>query len=477
MKDSTLLKLIKNLSNYDRKQWLVYIQSPFFNTNETVTKLCSAIYKDLKKDKLQELEKYISIAYKNKKHTYAQMRKLISDSIILTEGYILYQFKERKNYQDKLELAKILRQQFDGVRYEYHINKLKKNADQFKNDLTLNILLNSESDDYLFSNNNFSHHEILFSNASLITQKSLQESLELACEIQNRIQMFNIEFENSWEENIVEYIKKHPTILQENIAVNVYYNIYLTITTDRGLKNYKTLKKLIEKEETSFSNKRLEFIYYYLSNFLLRKINAGESEYEEEALLAYLKIIDKEFIYQQNYLPDSVYKNVVTLAIRTKKFDFAYKFIEEKVNLLQPDLAENAYNYNLANYYYHSQNHNKAIQHLVSVQFTNSNYNLGSKALLLKIYFESDEDEALDHLINAFKVYLQRNKLIANKKHKRYYNLFRLTAKLSKINRGLPYNTKEKNKALIESLKGQIEKSKAIVSKNWLLTQLEALKV
>jgi len=55
--------------------------------------------------------------------------------------------------------------------------------------------------------------------------------------------------------------------------------------------------------------------------------------------------------------------------------------------------------------------------------------------------------------------------------------LFRLTSKLTKVYRGLPYNSKEKNKTLINNLKGQIEKSKAIVSKKWLLEQLESIKV
>ena len=95
--------------------------------------------------------------------------------------------------------------------------------------------------------------------------------------------------------------------------------------------------------------------------------------------------------------------------------------------------------------------------------------------LLLRIYFESDEDEALQNLIASFKIYLQRNKLLAEKKHKRYYNLFRFTLKLHNIYKRAAYNKKEKSKAQLKKLNEQILANNYIVNKSWLLNQLKSI--
>ena len=84
----------------------------------------------------------------------------------------------------------------------------------------------------------------------------------------------------------------------------------------------------------------------------------------------------------------------------------------------------------------------------------------------LKIYFELYEIDPLLSLLDAFKVYLKRNKLISNYMKTSYRNLIKYTQKALRIADG----DKDKWKVLHASVK----EVKHIASYTWLIEQIEA---
>jgi hypothetical protein len=83
-------------------------------------------------------------------------------------------------------------------------------------------------------------------------------------------------------------------------------------------------------------------------------------------------------------------------------------------------------------------------------------------------YYELDEIEALGSLLDTFRVYLNRNKEITPTRRKHYLNTISIVKKLARI---APRDLKD-----IEKLIKEVETTQGVVSKNWILEKLAALK-
>ena len=107
------------------------------------------------------------------------------------------------------------------------------------------------------------------------------------------------------------------------------------------------------------------------------------------------------------------------------------------------------------------------IEQLREVEYQNLVYALGAKLMLLKTYYELKEFLALDSLIDSFRIYLRRNKLISADVKQQYLNVLRFVRKLSSVP---PYN-----RNAINRIREQIDRCKALADKKWILEKLEEM--
>ena len=88
------------------------------------------------------------------------------------------------------------------------------------------------------------------------------------------------------------------------------------------------------------------------------------------------------------------------------------------------------------------------------------------KTMLLKIYYEEDEYDALESLLESMKVYLKRKKVIGYHKDV-FQNMLKYTQKLVRIN---PFD-KDKRVALRQ----EIEEASPLTERPWLLEQIDKM--
>ncbi|MEM1119719.1 MAG: hypothetical protein AAGJ18_04685, partial [Bacteroidota bacterium] len=93
------------------------------------------------------------------------------------------------------------------------------------------------------------------------------------------------------------------------------------------------------------------------------------------------------------------------------------------------------------------------------VQYSDIFYNLGAKTMLIKIYVETDEKEALLSLIASFTIYLKRNKKIASNIKQTYLNF---TSLIYKILKAKPYQ--------LATIREEIRTIPLLTDRRWLLT-------
>jgi hypothetical protein len=223
--------------------------------------------------------------------------------------------------------------------------------------------------------------------------------------------------------------------------------------------------KLLEETYENIPAKDLRLYYIAVINYAIKKFNTGKKEYLKELFRIYtLQIKHDVLLNEKNYLEPYAYKNITTIALQNKEFVWVKNFMEEYSNFLPKEEKENAYQYNLANYYYFTGNYKQCLRLLQTVQFTDVYYNIDARSIILKIYFEEKEWNLLHDHSFAFRAFILRQKEISEHHKKGYLNLIKWTNKLSSA----VFDTKKK-----KWINDKISAEKNIRELKWLMEQIE----
>ncbi|MBK6994886.1 MAG: hypothetical protein IPH31_08140 [Lewinellaceae bacterium] len=101
------------------------------------------------------------------------------------------------------------------------------------------------------------------------------------------------------------------------------------------------------------------------------------------------------------------------------------------------------------------------------VEYSDVVYTLSAKQLLVRTYFELGEILALDSLIDSFKIFLRRNKLISKSHKREYLNFLNFVKNLTIL--------RAADNRKIAKLRARIETASSITPKKWLLEKIDAL--
>src|SRR5690606_3561186 len=125
---------------------------------------------------------------------------------------------------------------------------------------------------------------------------------------------------------------------------------------------FQQLKLLIENEGHCFQKKELQTLFIYLMNYCIDvKINSGHTEYYLELLSLYKTALDQKIIFENDELNPHHYKNIITVSLHVKEFNWVEYFIQEYSQHLPKAEEQNALNYNLANLFFHKKEYEKVI--------------------------------------------------------------------------------------------------------------------
>lgn len=150
------------------------------------------------------------------------------------------------------------------------------------------------------------------------------------------------------------------------------------------------------------------------------------------------------------------YKNTVALGLTLGQADWVHGFIEQYKDALEPAHRDNFYHYNLARYHFSEKQFGQAMELLVQVGDSDLLLNLDSKVMLLKMYYELGEFDALDSLLASLKTFIRRRKELGYQKA-HYLGIVHFTQKLM----GLPPN----DRAAREHLRSEIEAAEGLPEK------------
>ena len=212
-----------------------------------------------------------------------------------------------------------------------------------------------------------------------------------------------------------------------------------------------------------FPKGEMRDIYLLAINHCIFKMNKGSDQFLREGFELYQSGLQNELLLENGFLSPFTYKNVAIIGLKLKEFAWVENYLEQYKKYLRPDTRDNIYTYNLAHYYFRTDNFSEAMKLLQQTDFEDILHNLDARRMLLRMYFELEEYEALESLLESFTTFIRRKKIGYHGEN--YLNLIKFTRRLL----ALPHFDKKGKRALIE----QIKTEENLAEKSWLLAQLE----
>jgi hypothetical protein len=288
--------------------------------------------------------------------------------------------------------------------------------------------------------------------------------LRLACEAITHQRLYKSSYKIPLLEAILQDIETNE--YQNYPAVQLYYSGYLALSQPEEEQYFKELKILLNQYPDILPLPELKSIYLIAINYCVQKLNNGLEAYVQEVFELYQYGLKQFILIENEQISRFTYKNIVAVAIRLKKYDWLNQFLTNYTPLLEEVYQEHYAAYAKAKLAFAQQQFDKALQVLTKIEFDNIFLNMDAKVMLLKIYYENEDFNALDALLVSFRRFLQRKSILAYQRQI-HENMLNLTTKLL----NLPSSAKAKKVALRQ----EIEQTHPLTEKPWLLQQLSFL--
>ncbi|MEZ4961441.1 MAG: hypothetical protein R2830_16560 [Saprospiraceae bacterium] len=303
----------------------------------------------------------------------------------------------------------------------------------------------------------------------------LTEKLRDACEMAHRKKLLNTSLpDDPMLEAALQAISGHLHEFAPYPPLMAYFHLFQLLQPEETAQYPSTLKK-IKEYEPGLAREEVQNIYNSLQNYCIGQINQGNQPFLRELFGIYRSQLDKGLLLVDGHLPEWHFKNITTTGLRLDEHRWVKKFLESYKSLLPESVAVNAYSYNLAAYHYHLKNYDEVLRLLLKIEYTDLRYNLDAKSLLLRTYFDLEEEDALKALTESFKQYLKRSRQLSDFQKKGYFNLLKFSQKAFNLKVGKGYTAATKWSNDLQKLKKEMAAATAIFNQSWLESKVAEL--
>lgn len=464
-------KFIQVLESFERKEitlLIQFIESPFFNKNETLIIFFKIILEEAPAFDEQKVNKKVIFKkmFPREKFDDLKLRHIMSDAYKLVEKFLVHHKVEEENEEGQLKLLEVLAHKNLEKNFESTYKKLYKilenkpirDAKYFD----LQFHMESINNYFLLEKGGRANELNLQQVANKLDVFFLVKKLRICCDILNYQNLRAVKHELFLLDEILTHLRNKK---YENIpSISIYYQILMTLIDIEHEQHFLKLKSLLKEHSKEFPKEEARDMYHFALNYCIKKLNQGKEKYVGESFMLYKEALEKEVLYENNYLSPWNFKNIVAIALRLGHFQWVYDFIEKYISKIKLEYRQNAYIYNMAKLHFYQKEYHEVVKLLQKVEYEDVFYGLDSKSTLIKTYFETDQIGPLLSSLESFSVFLNRNKVISEYKKRSYLNMIKYIKKLT----NLEIMTQEDK----EKLRKRIKEEKYIADSKWILEKL-----
>lgn len=497
MVSQNLLTLLKSFSKDELESLWTFLNSPYHNKSKKVIRLFSEIEKFYPEFNNNELtNEYLSSNINpGKKYNDSTMRDLISDLLKLLQEFLTIE-ELKKNFFKKGELllhALIEKNQNDLFEKNMNITSdeiERRGMDSlyyYHNSILLGLKINNDSiNNYKKTSRSIEQsNTILFSYMICIFQYFIIELIDVYIQLIINESKFKLPKRSNTAFILAQSIdfKKISSLFEgksrDKVVFQIYYNLFCAFEDLSDINFYFKYKALVFENSNLLSKSEITSHFAMLIAYciLKNKISQNTEEFDGELFRiynAYLK--SKYFIIEKTkYIDESLYRNILKLSLRIKKFKWTLNFINSFSKHLHPEKRKNLLNFSFAEYYYFYGvfnksyvNINKAFNFLEKIDEVSFVQKYDIKVLYLMIRFDLNDNDLVLNDINNYRKFLTRNKFVTPERKKRLNKFMNLLEKLIYIKENNFNND-------YTDIYSEILNSKNIFQREWLLSKIKEI--
>lgn len=477
MKDSKLIKNLSVLTEKELRQFGDFVHSPFFNKHKETILFFDLLFDEFGRWNRLNKERVFAHIFPDqhfKEHSVNNLmfnlmdlyRQFLGQKIYLTDQHKSIDTITGAYEKNLLPLSKSL--------VEKEITKAKKEKIKDLNHYQRLFKLNDLNDQIA---NTFQQkiEENALQNAGRDLETAfIINKLRICCDMLDRMVVYKHRFDLGMINQLLGYLKERWDYFGKVLLINIYYqilNIHLKPLKHKHLEN---LLKLLEQNRGHCNLEDMTRLYSYSINIGIELLNRNSKRYSRSVFQLYLMQIEDGLHLKRGEIEHMPYKNIITLACRLGEFDWAKKFMDDNRNNLNISIRKNIYNFNLAYLYYNQQEYQKALVLLSKLNYENEFYQINTKLMQVKIFFELKEYEVLLSFLESFRLFLTRAKNATPDRIKMTVNFVFYTRKFIQQLNSKNIQTKNQFELNLKNLKQEIlPKNIAMIGKDWILENID----
>ena len=472
MQNFKLFQILAQFDKLEQNRIRKFIQSPYFNKDKVVLALFELMAEEINASSAKEWtkEKIWDTLVPELPYDDARLRKYQSDLLKLVEQYLIQQEFEADTFTAKAYLLRSIKKKKLKKLHNSTLKTVSEIPEKIAHrdgNYYLGQFLIESSYDQLISD--FEEKKTEKTNLETISKMLdcfyIGEKLRIYCEVLSRKKLSPHEYELSLIEDTILFAES-PNY--RNVPfIAIYYQVYKMYIEPNELNHYYKFHQLLSESSHLFPKSEEKTFYDFAQNYCVNQINQGNSQFLKELFSVYKNLIEKNFFTAEGSLESSMFRNIVVVALRIGEYSWTEAFINNYVKLLPKEIRENIYSFNLSQLYLYQKKYSEVIKILQEVEYNDYATNIIAKTTLILTYYEVGEIDPLFSLLESFRVYLNRNNEIPIARKTNYKNLIKFTKKLISIP---PSDNKKLNQ-----LKQEVELTKNIASRDWLLEKIVEL--
>lgn len=482
MQNSKLLMAIKSLSAQETRKFREFVSSPYVTKNQRALKLLDHImgigpgYDSRWLDKRE----IFSTIFPGTTFNEQKLRLEISDLYLLIKQFLTDQAMREDGFQPELYLLTKLREKNLERIFATEVNALRKKLEQQpirdSQFYYTQFKIAAEKNGYYGMHQQRVFDESLQQKVDFLDMYYFTIKLKETCEMLNRNTILEEKYQLRLVEEIISFLGGKPSYLWDQPIIRVYFQIILMLSKPDEEAHFTSLMNLLPDIHHVFERNEARGMYKQALNYCIKKINRGQGEFLEHLFAVYQQLLANGLLLSEEKISHSDFKNISTVGLRLKKFDWVLTFLKTYRPLISGEHPESIYNYCLAGYYVAIEQPGQAIKLLQTVTFSDDYIQVSARQLLLKIFYQQAEstNTILYHL-DAFIIFLRRNKQISKSNRTSMLNFLQVARKLillrdkkDTLSRGQINENKLK-------LHDRIDSFAQIAERNWLVEEIQKL--
>jgi len=467
MEKSKLASLLYSLTPAELRKFQKFVDSPIHNKHKNVAELFTLVKDNVTKEKPMPSNEWLhDQLFPTEAYDQYRLNHIKSYLLKVLEEFVAWE--NFSNQPDAKEL--LLLKKYSQLGLEKHFKQtIRKSLDKLdkqpnRNDNFLRTRFLFEFENYSFYTQKAGRREDLKVQEvnNFLDQSFIAEKLKIACSLHAHATLAKQEYETGLLDAILLFLKDHDYL--KIPAIGIYYQGYRAMVNMDNDEAVDLFTKYLDQHAKQFPLLELRDIFVIGINICIRRINFGKIEFLEKLFALYKKGLELKAFLEGGTLSPYTYKNITFAGLKLNEKEWVLNFIHEYKPFLPEHQREGFYNFNLAYFYYETKRYDLAMPLLALEVYGDVFTRLRAQSLLAKMYYESQELDALSNLLGSLKKYIYRKKDLGY--HRDHYMEF-----IRFLERMM--NLKPYDKAARLSLLKELKTAKT-VEPDWLIAQLSS---